>query len=105
MLRINQVIFDVLVLLRPVIRCIEAHDRDLARQLKDASSSILLNSGEGSGSRAGTRRERYSNAFGSACESTNCLFAALGHGYIESIDPALLEKLDHVRAVFYKLTR
>jgi four helix bundle protein len=104
MLRINEVIIEVLRLLRPVIRAIEKHDRDLARQLKAASSSILLNSCEASGSRAGTRTERHHNAFGSACESTGCVYAAIAHGYVESVDPVLLDKLDHVRATFYKLT-
>jgi len=43
----------VLRALRAVIAGIEAHDRDLARQLRRASTSIVLNMSEGSGSRGG----------------------------------------------------
>ena len=102
MLRIYGVILEVLRELRPVIGAIEAHDRDLARQLKRASTSVALNCCEGSGSHGGTRRERYRNALGSARESGACLDAALALGYVEAIDEGLLDKLDHVRAVLVK---
>jgi hypothetical protein len=46
MLFIYDVIIEVLRLLRPVVRAIEKHDRDLARQLKRASTSVLLNTAE-----------------------------------------------------------
>ncbi len=102
MLRIYDVILGVLRELRPVIAEIETHDKDLARQLKRASTSIALNCSEGSGSHGGTRRERYRNALGSARESGACLDAALALGYVEALDAGLLDKLDHVRAVLVK---
>jgi four helix bundle protein len=105
MLRIYDVILEVLRLLKPVIVEIEKHDRDLARQLKRAATSIALNTCEGSGSRGGTRRERYDNALGSARESGGCLDSALALGYVESLDAELLDKLDHVRAVLVKNVR
>jgi len=102
MLRIYDVILGVLRELRPVIAAIESHDRDLAKQLKRASTSIALNCSEGSGSHGGTRRERYRNALGSARESGACLDAALALGYVEVLDAGLLDKLDHVRAMLVK---
>jgi four helix bundle protein len=102
MLRIYAVILEVRML-APVIKAIEVHDRGLATQLKDASASIALNTREGSGSRGGTRRARYDSAGGSAQETSGCLDTALAMGYVESIDPALLDKLDHVCAVLWKL--
>ena len=102
MLRIYDRILEVLRELRPVIAAIEAHDRDLARQLRRASTSVALNCCEGSGSHGGTRRERYRNALGSARESGACLDAALALGYVDAIDEGLLDKLDHVRAVLVK---
>ena len=66
MLRIYGVILEVLKDLPPVVAAIELHDKDLARQLRRAATSIALNCSEGSGSNGGTRRERYRNALGSA---------------------------------------
>ena len=105
MLRIYTTILDVLTDLRPVVAAIEVHDKDLARQLRRAATSIALNTGEGSGSSGGTRRERYRNALGSARETGACLDAAMALGYVEEIDGSLLRKLDHVRAVLAKNVR
>jgi hypothetical protein len=46
MLRIYTTILEVLRGLRPVMAQIEAHDRDLARQLRRAATSVALNTGE-----------------------------------------------------------
>ena len=105
MLRIYPVIIEVLAELRPVIAAIELHDRDLARQLRRAATSIALNTCEGSGCSGGTRRERYRNALGSARETSGCLDSALALGYVDALDGALLDKLDHVRAVLVKNVR
>jgi four helix bundle protein len=105
MLRIYDVIVEVLRGLRPVILQIETHDRDLARQLRRAASSIALNVAEGSGSRGGTRRERYCNALGSARETTSCLDVAEALGYLEGIDDTLRDRLDMVRATLVKNVR
>jgi four helix bundle protein len=102
--KIYEVILELLRMLAPVIKQIEVHDRDLARQLKKASTSIAQNTAEGSGSRGGTRRARYESASGSAQESGSCLDSALSLGYVESLNPELLDKLDHVRAVLWKLS-
>ena len=105
MLNIHQDALQVLRGLPPVIRAIEQHDRDLARQLKRAAASVLLNISEGSGSRGGTRRERYQNALGSARETGACLDAAVALEYVEEVDAELLDRLDHVRAVLVKNVR
>ena len=105
MLRIYDVIREILQMLVPVIRDIERHDRDLARQLRQSATSMALNTGEASGSRGGTRTERYRNALSSARETGCNLDSALALQYIDGLDPLLLDKLDHVRAVLYKNTR
>jgi four helix bundle protein len=105
MLNIYSKAIAVLRWLRAVIAGIETHDRDLARQLRRASTSIVLNLSEGSGSRGGTRRERYSNALGSARETTACLDAALALGYVDSLDADMLDAIDHVIAVLVKNVR
>jgi four helix bundle protein len=105
MLRIYSTIIEVLRGLRPVVMQIEVHDRDLARQLRRAGSSIALNVSEGSGSHGGTRRERYRNALGSARETGACLDVAIALGYIENVDARLLAQLDRVRATLFHLVR
>jgi four helix bundle protein len=102
MLRIYATVIEVLGMLRPVLAQIESHDRDLARQLRRAAASVALNLSEGSGSRAGTRRERYHNAFGSARETDACLDVAEALGYVAGIDAVLRDRLDHVRATLAK---
>jgi four helix bundle protein len=102
MLRIYETVIEVLRGLRPVMAQIEAHDRDLARQLRRAASSVALNVSEGSGCSGGTRRERYRNALGSARETGACLDVAIACGYVAEIDVTLLDQLDRVRAVLVK---
>jgi four helix bundle protein len=103
MLRIYSTVIDALRTLRPVVAQIEMHDRDLARQLRRAAASMALNLSEGSGSRGGTRRERYQNALGSARETGACLDVAVALGYIEDVGGETLAQLDQVRATLFKL--
>jgi four helix bundle protein len=105
MLRIYETMIDVMRGLRPVIARIEGSDRDLARQLRRAASSVALNISEGSGSSGGTRRERYRNALGSARETTACLEVAVALGYVEGVDAVMLDALDRVRATLVKVAR
>jgi four helix bundle protein len=102
MLRIYSTVIEVLGMLRPVVAQIEAHDRDLARQLRRAAASVALNISEGSGCRGGTRRERYHNALGSARETGACLDVAEALGYLGSVDAVLRDRLDMVRATLVK---
>ena len=102
MLRIYTTVIEVLRALRPVVAQIETRDRDLARQLRRAASSIALNVSEGSGSRGGTRRERYQNALGSARETGACWDVAIAFGYIDEVEAGVLSALDHVRATLAK---
>src|SRR5690349_1621490 len=105
MLRIYAIAIEVLRRLKSIVAEIEKHDRDLARQIKRSSTSVVGNIAEGSGSRAGTRRERYLNALSSARETGAWLDSAVALGYVEAIDPELLDMIDHIRAVLAKNTR
>src|SRR5580692_2999084 len=98
----HTVILELLRELRPVVAQIEAHDRDLGRQLRRAATSVALNCSEASGCSGGTRRERYRNALGSARETGACLDVAVACGYVGEIDSVLLSQLDRVRAVLVK---
>jgi len=76
MLRIYNVILELLEGLQPVVRRIEVRDKDLGRQLRRASCSIALNVAEGMYSRGGNRQVRYHTALGSARETLACLEVA-----------------------------
>jgi four helix bundle protein len=105
MLRIYETAIGLARALRPAIGQIETHDRDLARQLRRALGSIALNIAEGSGSRAGTRRERYQNALGSARETTACLDVASSLGYVTQLDGGALDRLDFICGTLVKNVR
>ena len=57
-------------------------DQDLAKQLRRAATSIVLNLAEGAYSRGGNRSARYHTAMGSAAEVRAILELAEGAGWI-----------------------
>jgi four helix bundle protein len=89
MLRIHDDMLEAIRMMRPLLAAIERRDRDLGSQLRRASSSVVLNIAEGSGSFGGVRTQRYRTALGSARESVSCLRVAEAFGYIEGIPAAL----------------
>jgi four helix bundle protein len=96
MLRIHDVMLDAITTMRPMLRAIESHDRDLASQLKRAASSVVLNLAEGSGSFGGVRTQRYRTALGSARETMACLLVAERFGYTGPVPAALRAAMHHV---------
>ena len=104
MLRIYPVVLEVLSQLQPALRRIEVQDRDLARQLRRASSSIALNLGEGMYSRGQNRHARYHTALGSARETLSCLEVAALSSYVEE-DKQLWDQLDRVVGTLVLLVR
>jgi four helix bundle protein len=104
MLRIYQVVLEVLKELQPVLRQLERRDRDLARQLRRCSSSVALNLAEGTYSRGGNRVARYHSALGSAREALACVEVATVCGYLPQ-DPRLLDQLDRIVGTLVRLVR
>ena len=103
MLRIYSVMLATLGRIRPILSSIERKDADLARQLRRAASSVVLNTSEGMYSRGGNRGARYSNALGSARETLGCLEVARAL-YGIPVDERVAKDLDHVIATLVKLT-
>ncbi len=87
---------SVLRLLRSSVDSIAAYDADLARQLRRASSSVLLNLAEGSGSFGGVRRARYRTALGSARETLACLRVGEALGYTGAVPAEVTDRMDRV---------
>ncbi len=57
-----------------------------------------------SGSAGGTRNARCRTALGSARETGACIDVAEALGYVERVEPLLLEELDQVRAMLVRVT-
>ncbi len=101
MLRIYFVVLALIRSLVPLIREIERHDSDLARQLKRAMSSVP----EGSYSRGKNRLVRYHTALGSTREALACLETAAAFGYIAQVDATMTSSFDHVLGTLVRLVR
>jgi four helix bundle protein len=91
--------------LKVVVARIERADKDLARQLRRAACSVVLNLAEGAHSDAGHARERFRTARGSAAEVRACLDAAVAFGLAGPLADAERARLDTVVAVLTKLAR
>ena len=96
MLRIYSDMIEAVRLMRCVVAAIEKRDADLARQLKRAGSSVVLNLAEGSGSAGGVRTARYRTALGSALETLACLETAEAWGYVRGLPEDLVLRMNRV---------
>jgi four helix bundle protein len=103
MLRIYIVCIELVREVRPVAERIGRFDRDLARQLRRSSSSVVLNVAEGS--RGGRRRNSYDVALGEARETLAILEVAEASGYVSSVAPAMRGRLDHIIGTLVNLVR
>ena len=89
MLRIHDDMLCVIRTLRQPLGSIDRRDPDLARQLRRAASSVVLNLAEGSGSFGRNRTARYRTALGSARETLACLDVAEAFGYVDALPSEL----------------
>jgi four helix bundle protein len=96
MLRIYDDMLDALRTMRKVVAAIEKRDSDLARQLRRATISVVLNIAEGSGSSGGNRTARYRTALGSARETLACLRIAEACGFVDAVPGAILDSVNRV---------
>ncbi len=96
MLRIYDDMLEVLRMMRGMLTAIERRDPDLGRQLRRASSSVVLNMAEGSGSFGRVRTVRYRTALGSARETLACLAVAEAAGYVDALPVALSATMNRV---------
>ena len=103
MLRIYPVVLDWLKALRPLIAQIARYDRELAKQLRCSSSSVVLNLGEGMHSRGGHRTNAYGVALREIGESYSALQAAQIHGYITGLEPGFEAQCRRILGTLVKL--
>ena len=80
------------------------HDRDLAQQMKRASTSAALNGSEGIWAKAGKRRSRLEDAVNSARETLMALRIAGACGYLQPAEAAAAARdVDSVIRVLWVL--
>ncbi len=92
--------------MRGVVLMIESHDKDLARQIRRAASSVALNLAEADGSDRGNRKARLHTALGSAREARTGLLLAVAWGYVSGDEVTNLDaSLDRVAAMTWGLLR
>ncbi|MBI4957527.1 MAG: four helix bundle protein [Myxococcales bacterium] len=103
MLRIYPVLLQLVRDLQPLVRQLERHDPDLARQCRRALASAPLNVAEGSYGRGKNRPLRYHTALGSLREVLACFEVASAVGYLPDLDPALRGRFDHVLGTLVRL--
>ena len=96
MLRIYDDMLDAVRSMRGCLGAIERRDPDLARQLRRAASSVVLNLAEGSGSFGRVRTARYRTALGSARETLACLETAEAFGYVDAVPATVCESMRRV---------
>ncbi|MBN8610105.1 MAG: four helix bundle protein [Deltaproteobacteria bacterium] len=97
---------QVVARLRPIVRVIEGHDRDLTRQIRRAASSVALNLAEAEGSDRGNRRARLHTALGSAREVRAGIQVAAAWGYLTEADATDIDAaLDRVAAMTWRRMR
>ena len=103
-LQVHDVALELIDSLRPLMPAISRHDKDLARQLRRAATSVVLNIAEGEHSDPGNRRARYHAAAGSANETRAALRVAMAWRYL-SVEraEASLALSDRVIAMLWKL--
>lgn len=105
MLRIYPIALDWLKGLRPLIERIARFDRELAKQLRRSSASVILNLGEGMHSRGGHRTNAYGVALREMGESYSALQAAQVLGYIKALEPAFEAQCRRLLGTLVKLAR
>jgi four helix bundle protein len=104
MLRIYPVLLDLVRFVGPILKELERHDPDLARQCRRALSSAPLNVAEGSYSLGRNRKARYHTALGSLREVLACFEVGAALGYIPEVTPDLRRHFDHVLGTLVRLT-
>jgi four helix bundle protein len=104
-LRIYKTAIEMIWELRPLMERIRTKDPNLADQLRRAATSVPLNIQEGAYSQGRNMRARYYNALGSAAEVRACLDVGEALGYVDDVDPKLLDIIDRIVATLHRLAR
>ncbi len=103
-LRIVNDIVQMVGTIHAISRVVSRHDKNLARQMRDAATSVGLNSNEGLWARGGNRTSRLDSAMCSGREVKMALRIAGAAHYLsaEVVEPNV-DQVDKIVATLYKL--
>ena len=102
----HELSLDIVRRLRPVVRILRHHNADLARQIVKAASSASLNIPEGNRREGKDRKYHFRVAAGSTDEARGVLLTSIAWNFLkEAQTEVVLDKLDHLLAILWKLTR
>jgi four helix bundle protein len=105
MLRIVDVMVELIAEVAPLVETIGRHDPGLAKQLRESLNSTLLNCGEGSGQGGARRTNHYRIALGSAHESLVALRAAQAWRIIGPLPESVSGRINQVIGTLVKIVR
>lgn len=105
MLRIVDVILEVMKDVAPLVKEIGRHDGELARQLRNALNSAALNVAEGSDQRGARRANHYAIALGSTREAYTAMKAARAWGYVKPLDRDLEGSMNRIIGTLVKVAK
>ena len=102
---VQEVAFEMIVAVKPLVDTIAKQDRSLADQIRRAASSVVLNIAEGAHSQGRVAISRFHSAAGSASEARVGLKLAVAWGYFDGdrLSPADA-LLDRILALLWGLT-
>ena len=104
MLEIYQVILSFVEEVAPYIGKIAHHDPDLARQLRRASTSVVLNVAEGMYARGRSRVHCYNIALREMRESYAALEVSVRLRYIAPLSPELESRISRIIGTLVRLS-
>ena len=105
MLRIYDDILDWADSVRPVIRSIQRHDPDLARQLRRSSTSVCLNTSEGMVAYGASKRQCYRIALRELRESMTAIELAERFDYARYDDTNAQDRQQKILATLINLAK
>ena len=104
MLRIYSVILDFVTEVSPLIGRIARHDPDLARQLRRASASVVLNTAEGMYARGRQRTASYNIALREMRECHAVFEVSVLFHYLPPLPASLEDRIQRIIGTLYRLS-
>jgi four helix bundle protein len=100
----TEIAMQLVAAIRPIAEATQPRDKDLAVQMRRASSSAALNTAEGGRRAGGDRTHSFRIASGEAAESLVAARIAVAAGYADAVLLApVVDAEDQLQAVLYRL--